>query len=101
MTTKYLPALVVALSLLVPLSATSQNDDTWLPTLITETPQEGFELAVTLARKGVSTTQPDKEVLHSLRPIYSKDADSLTAASHVVAVHFQTIAQANDYWRSE
>ena len=64
MTTKYLPALVVALSLLVPLSATSQNDDTWLPTLITETPQEGFELAVTLARKGVSTTQPDKEVLH-------------------------------------
>ena len=28
----------------------------WLPTLITETPQAGFELAVTLSRRGVKTT---------------------------------------------
>ncbi len=27
--------------------------DTWLPTLITDTPQQGFELAITLSRKGV------------------------------------------------
>ena len=27
--------------------------DTWLPTLITETPEEGYELAVVLTRKAV------------------------------------------------
>ena len=27
--------------------------DTWLPSLITATPQEGFELAITLSRRGV------------------------------------------------
>lgn len=29
----------------------ASRNDTWLPTLITATPQEGFELAVTLARR--------------------------------------------------
>lgn len=73
--------------------------DTWLPTLITATPQEGFELAITLSRRGVKYTQPDPEVLHKLRPAYANDADALIAASHVVAVNFQTIAAANGYWR--
>lgn len=67
--------------------------------LITSTPQEGFDLAVRLARMGVATTQPDREVLFQQRPEYAADAASLIAASHVVAVHFQTIAAANDYWR--
>ena len=71
----------------------------WLSTLITTTPQEGFELAITLSRKGVKYTQPDTEVLHKLRPDYANNADSLTAASHVIAVNFQTIAAANNYWR--
>lgn len=75
--------------------------DTWLPSLITATPQEGFELAVTLARRGVATTQPDRTVLRGLRPEYAHDPDSLIAASHVIAVHFQTIAAANHYWRSQ
>lgn len=74
--------------------------DNWLTTLITDTPQEGFELAITLSRRGVKYTQPDGEVLHKLRPEYSQDADSLTAASHVVALNFQTVAAANGYWRS-
>lgn len=74
--------------------------DNWLTTLITDTPQEGFELAITLSRRGVKYTQPDCEVLHKLRPEYSQDADSLTAASHVVALNFQTVAAANGYWRS-
>ena len=73
--------------------------DAWLTTLITNTPQEGFELAITLSRRGVRYTQPDTEVLHKLRPAYANDADSLTAASHVIAINFQTIAAANDYWR--
>jgi hypothetical protein len=73
--------------------------DIWLSTLITTTPQEGFELAITLSRKGVKYTQPDTEVLHKLRPDYANNADSLTAASQVIAVNFQTIAAANNYWR--
>ncbi|WP_026917242.1 hexameric tyrosine-coordinated heme protein [Gordonia shandongensis] len=73
--------------------------DTWLTTLITDTPQEGFELAITLSRRGVKYTQPDGEVLHRLRPEYSTDAENLTAASQVVATNFQTVAAANGYWR--
>lgn len=71
----------------------------WLPSLITATPQEGFALAVTLSQKGVATTQPDAEVRKAQRPEYAEDADSLIAVSHVIATHFQTIAAANDYWR--
>ncbi len=71
----------------------------WLPTLITATPQQGFELAVRLSRTGVRLTQPDVSVLREQRPAYANDADSLIAASQVIAIHFQTIAAANDYWR--
>lgn len=101
MTRKHLPALVAALIVFASPAALSQEADAWLPSLVTPTPQAGFELAVKLARKGVSTTQPDKQVLMTLRPAYSRDADSLTAASHVIAVHFQTIAAANGYWRGD
>ncbi len=73
--------------------------DSWIPTLITYTPEDGFELAIKMSRMGVKKTQPDVEVLHRLRPIYSEDADSLTAASQVIAVNFQTVAAANNYWR--
>ncbi|HLV53750.1 MAG TPA: hexameric tyrosine-coordinated heme protein [Cryomorphaceae bacterium] len=75
------------------------TDQIWLESLKTDTPQEGFELAITLARRGVKYTQPDAEVLHRLRPEYANNADSLTMASQVVAIHFQTVAKANDYWR--
>lgn len=73
--------------------------ESWLSTLITKTPEEGFQLAVKMSRMGVKTTQPDVEVLHRLRPIYAEDADSLTAASQVIAINFQTVAAANNYWR--
>jgi hypothetical protein len=73
--------------------------DKWLTTLQTETPQDGFELAITLSRRGVKYTQPDVEVLKKLRPEYAESADGLTAASQVVAIHFQTVAAANNYWR--
>ncbi|HRN29018.1 MAG TPA: hexameric tyrosine-coordinated heme protein [Terrimesophilobacter sp.] len=71
----------------------------WLPSLITATPEEGFQLAITLSRRGVKFTQPDVSVLKKLRPDYANNADSLTAASHVVAINFQTVASANNYWR--
>lgn len=70
-----------------------------LTTLITKTPEEGFALAVKLSQKGVSTTQTDASVRKSLRTVYAHDPDSLIAASQVIAINFQTIAAANNYWR--
>ncbi|WP_303730898.1 hexameric tyrosine-coordinated heme protein [Paracoccus solventivorans] len=71
----------------------------WLTSLITETPQAGFDLAVTMARKAVTTTQTDKDTLHKLRPNYAHDPQSLIGVSGVAATWFATIAAANDYWR--
>lgn len=73
--------------------------ETWLTSLITETPQAGFELAIKMSRMGVKYTQPDAEVRDKLRDSYANDADSLTAASHVIALNFQTVAAANNYWK--
>lgn len=72
--------------------------DKWLNSLKTETPQGGFELAIKLARMGVKYTQPDMEVLKSGRKDYAENAEFLIAASQVVAIHFQTVAKANNYW---
>ncbi len=94
--------LIVALMLAPALQAqeTGMNDEkSWLPSLITATPEEGFELAVKMSRTSVKTIQPDVEVLKKLRPAYAHDPDSLIAASHVVAVNFRTVAEANNYWR--
>jgi len=74
--------------------------DTWLTSLRTDTPQAGFELAIKLARMGVKYTQPSAEARDRLRPAYAEDANALIASSQVVAINFQTIASANDYWRS-
>jgi len=71
----------------------------WLPSLITATPEEGFQLAITMSRRGVKFTQPDVSVLKELRPAYANNADSLTAASQALATNFQTVAAANNYWR--
>jgi len=72
---------------------------TWLPTLKTATPQEGYDLAVRMARVAIKMTQPDAEVRDKLRPIYAENADALIASSQVVATHFATVAAANDYWK--
>ncbi|EAQ24883.1 hexameric tyrosine-coordinated heme protein [Roseovarius sp. 217] len=72
----------------------------WLPTLKTATPQEGYDLAVKMARVAVKMTQPDADVRDKLRPIYAEDANALIASSQVVATHFATVAAANDYWRA-
>jgi len=71
----------------------------WLTSLQTDTPQEGFELAITLAKKGVGYTQTSEEVREKLRHEYAENPDSLTMASQVIAIHFQTIAAANNYWK--
>ncbi len=68
-------------------------------TLITRTPEEGRALAMLIARHTIHNIQPDLDVLKAGRTIYAVNPDSLTAASQVVAIEFQTIAAANNYWR--
>ena len=75
-----------------------ENMEQWLNSMKTETPQEGFELAIKLARMGVKYTQPDVEVLKASRKDYAENAEFLIKASQVVAIHFQTVAKANNYW---
>lgn len=72
---------------------------TVIPTLITDTPAEGRELAMMMARKTIASMQPDADVRGRLRPAYAEDASVLLQAGHIVAVEFATIAAANDYWR--
>ncbi|GGE54675.1 hypothetical protein GCM10011533_03950 [Streptosporangium jomthongense] len=94
--------LLAVFALTLPLAAHAEKNtgsDVWLPTLVTETPQEGFALAIKLARMGVKSTQSDKEVLFREREKYSQDADSLIHASEVIAAYFQTVAAANNYWK--
>jgi len=71
---------------------------TWLPTLMTATPEEGYALAVKMARVAIKMTQLDAEVRDKLRPVYAENADALIASSQVVATHFATVAAANNYW---
>lgn len=67
--------------------------------LITATPEEGRALALTAARHVIHNIRPDMDVIKGGRSNYSTTSDSLITAGHVVAVEFQTIAAANNYWR--
>lgn len=69
-------------------------------TLITATAEEGRMLAITLARHSIHNIQPDLDALVAGRAVYAPNPDSLIAASQVVAIEFQTIAAANNYWRT-
>ena len=71
----------------------------WLNSLKTSPPQEGFELAIKLSQKGVEYTQPSEEIRKKLRPKYSRDAEDLIFASQVIAINFQTVAAAKNYWK--
>lgn len=71
----------------------------WLKSLITDNAQEGYELAIKLSRMGVKYTQPSDEVRKKIRPIYEDNADNLIASSQVIAINFQTVAAANNYWK--
>jgi hypothetical protein len=67
--------------------------------LMTDTPQEGRELAIHLARGSIRAIQPDGEMLKAGRLKYADDPDSLIDAARVIAVEFATVAAANNYWR--
>ena len=68
-------------------------------TLITATAEEGRALAITMARHTIHNLQPDLDALKAGRLVYAPNPDSLIRASQVVAIEFQTIAAANNYWR--
>ncbi|MCB0487147.1 MAG: hexameric tyrosine-coordinated heme protein [Cyclobacteriaceae bacterium] len=71
----------------------------WLETLITNTPQEGRDLAIKMARKSIAAIQTDPEIRKKLRPQYANDTAQLIASSQVIATEFQTVASANNYWK--
>ncbi|MBK7719462.1 MAG: peroxidase [Simplicispira sp.] len=60
-------------------------------------PKEGFELAITLNRRGVKCRPTWKRSIGCGQ--YAPSADGLTAASQVIAINFQTVSAANNYWR--
>jgi hypothetical protein len=99
---RYAVTLIATVGLALPFVAQAEGGaqaDSWLPSLITKTPQEGFELAIKLSRMGVKSTQPDKEVLVRERAEYAQKGEALIHASEVIAIHFQTVAAANGYWK--
>ena len=51
------------------------------------------------ARKSVGAIQTDEDTRQGLRPMYANNPDSLTAADHVVAIEFATVAAGDDDWR--
>ncbi len=71
----------------------------WLPSLIADTPEQGYEIAIKLSRMAVKKTQPDDAAREKMRPIYASDSDALINVSQVVATNFQTVAAANNYWK--
>ena len=73
----------------------------YLESLQCKTPAEGRLLAFTLARKTIAAIQTNPEIRKKLRPQYAEDTAQLIASSQVVAIEFQTIAMANNYWKDE
>lgn len=76
-----------------------EKKEIWLDSLLTKTPQEGRELAIKMARKTIAAIQTDPELRKSLRAAYAEDTAQLIASANVVAIEFQTIAKANNYWK--
>lgn len=82
-------------------SAVATSEVTLIPnnSLLTETPEEGRQLAVKMARLIIKLTQPDEAKRLQLRDVYGNDAMMLIAVGQTVATEFATIAAANNYWR--
>lgn len=94
---------IIALGLVIAAPAFAAEEkmgNEGIASLITATPEQGLALAIRLSRHTVTSIQTDKSVLKSQRPDYAQDATDLIAASEVVAIHFRTVAEANDYWRN-
>lgn len=67
--------------------------------LITQTPEEGRQLAVKMARLTIKLTQPDAAARERMRSVYAEDPAMLISIGQTVALEFATIARANNYWK--
>ncbi|MDP2043507.1 MAG: hexameric tyrosine-coordinated heme protein [Algoriphagus sp.] len=76
-----------------------QSSEIYLESLITATPQEGRNLAIKLSRKSIAAIQTNPDVRKKLRADYAEDTAQLIASAQVIALEFQTIARANNYWK--
>ncbi len=96
------PILLVTLAWLIPFSVSAGDmtaSEDYMPSLITETPYEGRQLAIKIVRKTIGTIQTDSAAKHRVRAKYAEDPALLMNAAELVAIEFKTIAIANDYWR--
>ncbi|MCL5975163.1 MAG: hexameric tyrosine-coordinated heme protein [Gammaproteobacteria bacterium] len=99
---KPLYSIILVLTLLIPIHLSANDmaaEDNYLPTLITETPYEGRQLAIKIVRKTIGAIQTDAAAKHRVRAKYAEDPALLMDAAELVAIEFKTIAIANDYWR--
>jgi hypothetical protein len=71
----------------------------WLSTLHTDTPQDGFELAVKISHLGMMVSQTSADDGCGAHPIERNSSTQFIQIAHVIALNFQTIAAANDWWR--
>ncbi len=76
-----------------------ENEEIWLESLLTDTPQQGRALAIKMARKSIAAIQTNSDIRKKLRSAYAEDTAQLIASAQVVALEFQTIAAANNYWK--
>lgn len=90
------------LAFLLPVNASAEDmkaSNDYMPSLITDTPYEGRQLAIKIVRKTIGTIQTDSAAKHRVRAKYAEDPALLMNAAELVAIEFKTIAIANDYWR--
>ncbi len=90
------------LTIWLPQAASAEDmaaSDNYMPTLITDTPYEGRQLAIKIVRKTIGTIQTDTAAKHRVRAKYAEDPALLMNAAELVAIEFKTIAIANNYWR--
>lgn len=63
------------------------------PSLMTRTPMEGRELAIKLSRRSLTAIRTDSRTQEKFR------SDHATDTAQLIAVEFQIIAAANNYWK--
>lgn len=80
-----------------PMASAAEAD--YMPSLITATPLEGRQLAITIVRRTVGAIQRNGEAKHRVREIYDEDPMMLMRAVELINLEFRIIAEANDYWR--
>ncbi|MBW1294429.1 hexameric tyrosine-coordinated heme protein [Aquimarina litoralis] len=75
------------------------EDNLWLPSLITNNPQEGFELAIKLSQMGIKASNSNNELFKNTELNYYPNVIRASNLSQLIALSFHTIALANNYWK--